>query len=497
MTDLLDDVDVVALRGDAATTEVESVEFDSRAVRRGSLFCCVPGTRTDGHFHAADAVRRGAVALLCEHDLDQPVTEVLVRPGTVRTAMAEIAAAFHGHPARALTTIGVTGTNGKTTVTALLASVLGAAGHPASVIGTLSGARTTPESPELQARLAAIRDAAEPDGPEPAVAVEVSSHALVQARVDGVHFDVVVFTNLSHDHLDFHGTMEAYFDAKASLFTPERAVRGVVNADDEWGRRLLGEARIPVVAVRREAVSDVVVAPGRTEFTWRGRRVVMPLTGAINVDNALLAAEAAVSLGVEPEAVVAGLATTRPVPGRMEVVTAPDRGGAPFTVVVDYAHTPEGLAVALGESRRLAAPGGRVLVAFGCGGNRDRAKRPLMGAVATSLADIAVVTSDNPRDEDPDAIIDEIVAGAVPSPSAASAAGRLVVEPDRHRAVSLVIGAARPGDVVLIAGKGHETYQEIAGRRLDFDDRSVATGLLAASWPGDPTTPVPAVDGRD
>jgi UDP-N-acetylmuramoyl-L-alanyl-D-glutamate--2,6-diaminopimelate ligase len=498
---LLDEIDVLETAGDPSAAEVRGIEHDSRRVTAGDLFVCVPGHRTDGHEHAAAAVARGAVGLVCERLVNDPVDrslpQVRVAEGTIRPAMAALAAAFFGHPSRQLVMAGVTGTNGKTTVTALLASVLAAAGHPASAIGTLSGARTTPESPELQGQLARIRDSARPGGPAPAVALEVSSHALVQARVDQVHFDVAVFTNLSHDHLDFHGTMEAYFAAKASLFTPERAVGGVVNGDDQWGRRLLSEARIPMVAVRRESVADVMVAPGRTAFTWRGQRVVMPLTGAINVDNALLAAEAAVFLGVGPETVAAGLAATRPVPGRMEVVAAPGRGGPPFTVLVDYAHTPTGLEVALGESRRLAGPGGRVLVAFGCGGNRDRAKRPLMGAAATTLADVAFVTSDNPRHEDPDAIIDEILSGAVPSPSGAVASGRLVVEPDRHRAISTIVAAARAGDVVLIAGKGHERHQEIAGERMDFDDRSEATGVLAAAWPGDPADWVPAVDGPD
>jgi len=498
---LLDEIDVLETAGDPSAADVRGIEHDSRRVRGGDLFFCLPGRGTDGHEHAAAAAARGAVGLVCERlvteTLDRPLPQARVAEGTIRPAMAALSAAFFGHPSRRLVMAGVTGTNGKTTVTALLAAILAAAGHPSSTIGTLSGARTTPESPELQAELARIVDAAPPGGPEPAVALEVSSHALVQARVDGVHFDVVVFTNLSHDHLDFHGTMEAYFAAKASLFTPERAVRGVVNADDEWGRRLIDEARIPVVAVRREGASDVTVAPGRTSFTWRGQHVVMALTGAVNVDNALMAAEAAVALGIGPETVAAGLAAARPVPGRMEVVAAPGRTGPPFTVLVDFAHTPTGLEVALAESRRLAGPGGRVLVAFGCGGDRDRAKRPLMGAAATSLADVAYVTSDNPRREDPAAIIDEILAGAVPSRSDALAAGRLVVEPDRHRAIASIVAAARAGDVVLIAGKGHETHQEIAGRRVDFDDRTEATGALATSWPGEPADWAPATDGRD
>ena len=346
MTDLLDDVDVVALRGDATATEVESVEFDSRAVRPGSLFCCVPGTRTDGHLHAADAVRRGAVALLCEHDLDQPVTEVLVRPGTVRTAMAEIAAAFHGHPARALTTIGVTGTNGKTTVTHLVRAVLDHAGIPTGVVGTLDGVRTTPEAPILQATLADLRE----NGTK-AVALEVSSHALTQHRVDAMTFDVAAFTNLSREHLDHHGSMEEYYRAKARLFEADRTDVAVVDTDDSWGRRLADELEgRRVVRVGRSDVDQLVFSLGATSFRWRGKRVTLPLQGAFNVDNALVAAGVALALGIDESTIAEGLETAAPVPGRMELV----RSEAPFAVVVDYAHTPAGLETALAAARTLA-----------------------------------------------------------------------------------------------------------------------------------------------
>jgi UDP-N-acetylmuramoyl-L-alanyl-D-glutamate--2,6-diaminopimelate ligase len=484
---LLDEIDVVGTTGDPSAADVRGIAHDSRRVVPGDLFCCLPGRVTDGHDHAGEAVARGAVGLLCERPVvgAERVVQARVAPGRARPAMARVAAAFYGHPSRDLVMAGVTGTNGKTTVTHLLGAVLGAAGHPTTVIGTLSGTRTTPEATELHRRLAEVRDAPRrADDAPPAVAMEVSSHALVQSRVDGVHFDVAVFTNLSHEHLDFHTTMDAYFAAKASLFTPERAVRGVVNAEDRWGRRLLADARIPLVAVRGDQASAVELAPGRSSFTWRRQRVTMAMTGSVNVHNALLAAEAAVVLGVDPATVAAGLGSVEPVPGRLEVVAAPDGGSPGITVIVDYAHTPAGLEVALGEARRIAGTDRRVLVVFGCGGERDRQKRPLMGAVATRAADLAVVTSDNPRGEDPEAIIDDVVSGAVPSAEAARTAGRLVVEPDRRLAIARALSSARAGDVVVVAGKGHETTQEVAGACLPFDDRLVVAEVLGERPPG-------------
>ncbi len=486
---LLDEIEVVRTLGDPGGVEVQGVSHDSRRATAGDLFCCLPGTVDDGHRFAAEAVRRGAVGLVAEHvvdDLPTAVVQAVVAPGEARPAMARLAAAFWGHPSRSVVVAGVTGTNGKTTVTHLLAAALAAEGRAAAVIGTLSGTRTTPEATELQRRLAEVRDAHRGEPLTPAVAMEVSSHALVQARVDAIHFDLAVFTNLSHDHLDFHRDMESYFAAKAQLFTPERAVRGVVNAEDPWGRRLLAEARIPLVGVRSTAATAVSLAPGRLSFSWRGLAVSMDMTGADNVQNALLAAEAAVALGVDPEAVAAGLGAAAPVPGRLEVVAAAGRGGAPFTVLVDYAHTPAGLEAVLMDARRLVEEGGRVIVVFGCGGDRDRAKRPRMGAVATVGADLAVVTSDNPRHEDPSAIIDQVLAGVVPSADDARSAGRLMVEPDRRRAIERALDAAGPGDVVVVAGKGHETVQEIGDQRLAFDDRAVVADALSARWPGDP-----------
>jgi UDP-N-acetylmuramoyl-L-alanyl-D-glutamate--2,6-diaminopimelate ligase len=473
---LLDEVDVLEVSGDPASVYVTAVEHDSRRVVPGTLFCCLPGRTSDGHDHAAEAVARGAVGLVCEHLLGAPIPPAVVQArvaeGGARPSMARLAAAFFDFPSRELVMAGVTGTNGKTTVTHLLAAIFEAAGLSAHVIGTLGGARTTPEATELQPILAELRDVRRASGIPAGVAMEVSSHALVQSRVDGIHFDVAVFTNLSHDHLDFHRDMEEYFAAKASLFSPEHAVAGVVSADDDWGRRLLGEARIPLRAVRVADATDVALAIGSSRFIWRDEQVEVALSGAFNVENALLAAEAAIVLGIAPSVVAAGLCRAPPVPGRFEVVSE----SAPV-VVVDYAHTPAGLTRVIAEARALV-PGARITVVFGCGGDRDRAKRPAMGAAAVAGADRAVLTTDNPRGEDPARIVAEVLTGVDPS---AVASGRLVIEADRHRAIELAIGRAGAGDVVLICGKGHEATQQIGTATLPFDDRAVAEGVLSCS----------------
>jgi UDP-N-acetylmuramoyl-L-alanyl-D-glutamate--2,6-diaminopimelate ligase len=458
------------LRGEPGDLVVRAVTFDHREVVPGALHCCLPGQRADGRSFAAAARAAGAIAFLAEQSLDDavltapqsPALEILVPEGTARTAMALAACAFEGDPAAALEMVGVTGTNGKTTVTHLVRSVLSADGRPTAVIGTLSGARTTPESPHLQRRLAAARD----EGCS-AVAMEVTSHALVQRRVDGIRFDVAAFTNLSQDHLDFHGDMETYFQAKAVLFTPERSARAVVNADDEYGRRLLESAGVPTVAFRLSDAADLEVGPAASRFRLNGQDVRLRLGGVFNVANAVAAGAVAAQLGVAPAVVADGLSAADPVPGRFEAV--PNDLG--ISVVVDYAHTPDGLTSVLGAARG-AAGGGRVIVVFGCGGDRDRAKRPLMGRVATTLADVAVLTSDNPRSEDPAAIVDEVRAGC-------DGAATLLVEVDRTAAVGAAIALAEPGDVVVLAGKGHETTQELADRTIHLDDRELAAGALA------------------
>lgn len=450
------------LRGEPATPVV-GVVYDSRRVQPGSLFCCLRGGNSDGHEFAAAAVAAGASALVVDHELDLPVAQVIV-PDT-RVAMGRLSSAFFAHPSRVLTIVGVTGTNGKTTTTSLIAAILEAGGMATGVIGTLTGKHTTPEAPELQAQLAAFVAAG-----KRAVVMEVSSHALALHRVDGTRFALAVFTNLGRDHLDLHGTIERYFAAKAMLFEPGLSARGIVNVDDERGRVLADEAAIPMTSFGLADAVDLVVTPTAHEYSWRGERIRVGIGGAFNAMNSLAAATAAGELGIAPAVIASGLAGASPVPGRFE----PVRAGQPFDVIVDYAHTPDGLREAL-SAARAASSGARVIVVFGCGGDRDREKRPEMGAAAAAGADQIIVTSDNPRSEDPLAIINAIVEG-VP----ADYRQRVVSEPDRRRAFVAAFRAARPGDVVVIAGKGHETTQTIGNDVIPFDDRAVARTILEA-----------------
>jgi len=461
---LLGGVEVLDVRGDPASTDVAAITHDSRTVVPGSLFCCVRGATVDGHAFARGAVADGAVALLDERVLPLEATQVVVPEA--RVAMAPVADAFFGRPSRQLKVVGVTGTNGKTTTVHLLAAIFEAAGWETGVIGTLTGERTTPEAPELQARLASFRD-----GGAKSVAMEVSSHALALHRVDSVWFSVAVFTNLSQDHLDFHETMEEYFAAKARLFDPARTGVGVVNVDDPHGRLLYEAAPVPMVPYSLRDADDLHVGATGSSFRWRGADVRLGLGGRVNVANALAAATAAHELGVGSVDVARGLSVAAIVPGRYEVVDA----GQPFAVIVDYAHTPDGLEELLRAVRETTQ--GRVLVVFGAGGDRDRDKRPAMGEVATRLADEAVLTSDNPRSEEPGEIIDAVRAGADP-------AGVLHVEPDRRAAIASALAGAGAGDVVVIAGKGHETTQQFADHTVPFDDRDVAREELErAGWP--------------
>jgi UDP-N-acetylmuramoyl-L-alanyl-D-glutamate--2,6-diaminopimelate ligase len=440
---------------------IRSVTHDSRRVSPGALFCCVRGATVDGHAFAQRAVDAGAAALVVETlpHLRAPVPHVVVPDS--RVALAWLSAAFHGYPSRRLTAVGVTGTNGKTTTAHLLAAILRAQG-PVGVMGTLDGGFTTPEAPVLQERLRGFAD----DGCVSAV-MEVSSHSLALHRVDGTRFAAAVFTNLGRDHLDLHGTMEQYFAAKARLFTVALAERGVTNVDDVHGRLLLDAADIPMTTYGLADAADLVVTPTSLAFTWRGARLAVPIGGDFNVSNVLAAATTAHVLGMEPDDIGAALAVATPVPGRFEPVDA----GQDFAVVVDYAHTPDGLAKVLQAAR--AAASGRVLVVFGAGGDRDREKRPEMGAVVARGADVAVVTSDNPRSEDPLAIITSICSGMVGDYRAT-----VIVEPDRRAAIAAAFREARPGDVVVIAGKGHETTQTLGTHVVPFDDRHVARELL-------------------
>jgi len=444
---------------------VGSAVHDSRQVEAGALFFCVPGERVDGHDFAAAAVAAGARALVVERELPLDVAQLVV--DDVRLAMGPMAAAFWDWPARHLQLVGVTGTNGKTTTATLLAHLFESSGRRAAVLGTLTGARTTPEAPELQATLARLVE----DGCE-AVAMEVSSHALALGRVEGVRFDVAVFTNLGRDHLDFHGTMERYFAAKARLFEPARCERAVVNLDDVYGRLLADAAQVPTLGYSLGDVEVLATGVEGTRLRWRGCEGHLGLVGSHNLSNAVAALTVATELGIEDGAAVAALTSARPAPGRFELVTGLD---ASFGVVVDFAHTPDALAAALGAAREVVGSGGRVIAVFGCGGDRDPSKRMPMGETAARLADVVVVTSDNPRDEDPERIIDSILEGVDPGDVA-----KVTRESDRRAAIALALRGARPGDVVVIAGKGHETTQTVAGRRIDFDDRVVAAELLGA-----------------
>ncbi|HEV3226382.1 MAG TPA: UDP-N-acetylmuramoyl-L-alanyl-D-glutamate--2,6-diaminopimelate ligase [Acidimicrobiales bacterium] len=459
LDELLGAVRVEQVVGDPSGVEVAEIVHDSRAVTAGALFCCVSGASVDGHRFAPDAVRAGAVALLAERELSEPVPQLIV-PDT-RTAMGPLAAVFHGEPSRTLDVVGVTGTNGKTTTTHFMRSILERAGRPARVIGTLTGTRTTPEATDLQALLARYRD----EGVR-AVSMEVSSHALAQHRVDATWFRVGVFTNLSRDHLDFHGGLEEYFAAKARLFEPERCAAAVVNVDDPWGRRLSEMITIPWRACSLDLVDDIELHAGWSRCLWEGVELRVPLGGRFNLMNGLIAALAARTLGVMPDVIAEGLVQAGPVSGRFESVDA----GQPFTVIVDYAHTPDGLEQVLRAAREIAGRG-RVAVVFGCGGERDPSKRGPMGAVAAEGADTVILTSDNPRGEDPSAIIDAVLAG-IPEGSPVR------VEPDRRAAIAAALERADAGDVVVIAGKGHETTQVIGGREVPFDDRAVARALL-------------------
>jgi len=430
--------------GDAAV-EIRELAYDTREVADGSLFFCIPGATVDGHALAPEAIERGAVALVVERRLDLDVPQAVVE--SVRTAMPRAAVAFFGDPTAELQVAGITGTNGKTTTAYLLWSILDAAGRRPGLLTNVErrvGSEirevglNTPESIDLQRLFRDMVDA----GNQTCV-MEATSMASVKGRLEGTRFAVLVFTNLTQDHLDFHGTMDEYFEAKRRLFA--QADIAVVNVGDSYGARLAEELPDAVTFSAREGIGGIA----------------LQLPGRFNVENALAAVTAARALGIDEDAIKRGIEMVDRVPGRFDAVDE----GQPFTVLVDYAHTPGALESALGAARELTR--GRVLCVFGAGGDRDRAKRPLMGRVVADLADIAIVTSDNPRSEDPAAIAAEVVDGL-----------GLDVELDRRRAIERALETAREGDVVVIAGKGHEQGQEIAGEKLPFDDREVARDAL-------------------
>jgi UDP-N-acetylmuramoyl-L-alanyl-D-glutamate--2,6-diaminopimelate ligase len=489
--DLLDDLElhdhVLEVRGET-DINLGSIVHDSREVTPGALFCCIPGAKSDGHEHAPAAVRAGAVALLVERML--PVAAPQVRVDSVRRVLGPLCSGFYGHPSRALRVLGVTGTNGKTSTTYLLEAIARANGERVGVIGTIEARidgvvvplrHTTPEATDLQALLARMHERF-----VDTVAMEVSSHALDQHRVDGTRFAAVTFTNLTHEHLDYHPNVEAYFEAKASLFDPRFSARAAINIDDPRGVALRDRALSRGLQVCTFSIDDatadvyardVLLRRDETLFDLVDARndhhgvVRSPLVGRFNVSNALAAAATALLVGYSFEPVLAGLGAPVRVPGRFERVAT----GRDFAVLVDYAHTPDALASVLGAARSLV-DGGKLVVVFGCGGDRDRTKRPLMGAVATRLADVAILTTDNARSEDPSAIAGDVLEG-VPSDRDAP-----IVELDRRDAIRAALRGAGAGDVVVIAGKGHETGQTSDGVTTPFDDRVVAAEELGACW---------------
>lgn len=494
LRELLEGVEVQSVSG-PRQGQVCGIAYHSGKVEPGFLFAAVRGTQFDGHEFIAEAVRKGASAVIAEH-FPPAAGATLIQVADSRKALAQVAAKFTGDPSARLRVVGITGTNGKTTVTYLLESIFREAGCCPGVIGTINyrfGGRqvpapnTTPESLDLHTLLAEMLDAGVSH-----VAMEVSSHALAQDRVEGVHFDVAVFTNLTPEHLDYHGTMEHYAQSKARLFSrfleQSRAAGekyAVLNQDDPLGVQLRTlttaqrltygkgpgvEVTIEGARVSAEGVFGMLRTPqGRIEIR-------SPLLGGFNLYNLMAAAGAAVGVGIPLEAIRTGLAACAAVPGRMEQV-----GAGNVRVLVDYAHTPDALTNVLSTVRELGA--GRLITVFGCGGDRDRKKRPLMGETAARLSDVVLVTSDNPRTEQPEAIIAEIEAGikAAGMPRYAQARGRgYLVEVDRTAAIGQALGLAKKGDLVLVAGKGHEDYQIIGKKKIEFDDRVVIKNLLAS-----------------
>jgi UDP-N-acetylmuramoyl-L-alanyl-D-glutamate--2,6-diaminopimelate ligase len=470
LSELIAEIEVEELSGEAAV-EISGLAYDSGRVGEGTLFFCVPGQSRDGHDFGPAAVEAGAAALVVERRLELPVTQV--RVADARAAMAPLAARFWGDPTAELQMAGITGTNGKTTTAFLLRTILERAGRSCGLLGTVKQVvggveeevvRTTPEAIDLQATFRRMIEAG-----DQACAMEVSSHALTLHRADSIHFDTAVFTNLSQDHLDFHADMEDYFSAKRMLFDAGPGA-AVINLDDDYGRRLAADVEAITFSTAGAAAdfraSGIELGPSGAGFTVdysRGSvRVVTRLGGAFNVSNALAALAAAHTLGVPPDVSAEALSHATGVPGRFEAIEE----GQPFAVLVDYAHTPEALQNVLLAARPLTEE--RLISVFGAGGDRDRDKRPHMGRIASELSDLAIVTSDNPRSEDPGSIIDQILDGI-------EARDRVQVQEDRRAAIGLALREAGAGDTVLIAGKGHEQGQEFeAGRKIPFDDREVA-----------------------
>lgn len=467
--------------------EVAAIAYDSRKVSKDSLFVCIPGLKSDGHDFAEQAVKQGAVALVVERFLALPVTQIKVADS--RQALGLMAAAFYGWPTQKLRMCGVTGTNGKTTVTHLIEQIFAKSGQGVGLIGTLGarigekkfpGSRTTPEASDVQELLGTMVD----NGAKYAV-MEVSSHALDLHRVNGCEYDIAVFTNLTQDHLDYHKTMEEYLAAKSKLFSglgsgSKSNKLAVINADDSAAAKLLAKTPVRAVtySIKEKADYQAINIVNRLngvefEVTYPTGRLMLRLKtpGMFSVYNALAAFAVGIEEGIPAQLVAEALEEVKGVPGRFELVD----DGQPFAVIVDYAHTPDGLENVLNTAREFVS--GKIICVFGCGGDRDRTKRPLMGEIAARLADVVIITSDNPRSEEPEAIIEDI------KPGVEQHMKDYVAVPDRKAAIMLACSKARPGDIILIAGKGHEDYQLIKGEVLSFDDRLVAKQCLGRLGP--------------
>ncbi|MGQ9730853.1 MAG: UDP-N-acetylmuramoyl-L-alanyl-D-glutamate--2,6-diaminopimelate ligase [Candidatus Zipacnadales bacterium] len=495
LRDLLAKVDVDPRQVRGGDTKITSVTSDSRTASPGSCFVAVRGFETDGHYYIGAAVQAGATAVVYEDPTytdSIPKTIACARVANSRQACALLSAAFWDFPDASLTLVGVTGTNGKTTTVHLVETLCREAGYSTGTLGTLgrtvgdntqTTTHTTLDSVELQAALAQMRDAGVSH-----VVMEVSSHALSLHRTWGMKFDVAAFTNLSQDHLDFYPTMEDYLNAKALLFTTytefarsEKAIKAILNTDDVAGRELLRRAQCPAITYGLQEIDGQTphVTAREVRFSSSGSRfqlsigeetatVEFPLLGRFNIMNALCAAGCGLALGLGTQDIARYLSNVRCVPGRFESIDE----GQPYRVVVDYAHTPDGLANILTSAREITRH--RLICVFGCGGNRDRTKRPQMGRIVEELADVAIMTSDNPRTEEPLAIIDDIRAGL------RGCGAEVRVEPDRRKAIELGVGLCEPGDMLVIAGKGHETYQIFADHTIHFDDREEARRVIRA-----------------
>ena len=444
---------------------VSRVEIDSRLCAPGVVFFALPGTQDDGSRHVADAMQRGATFVVGIASRIEPSSTVVGVPEeAIFDELSQASYRIVGDPQREIQLVGVTGTNGKTSVTSFVTSLLRHLGRDAASIGTLTNARTTPAAPELARTLRAYLSEWQPAPVRPVVSLEVSSHALTQHRVDGLRFDVAAFTNLSRDHLDYHHTMEEYLAAKSRLFEATRSRHAVIWNEGEWGSALLGMIEIPTTVLSSNAIKNFSARIGQLSFTWREHDVTAPLTGAYNAANLVIAMEICVQLGEDPSRVAQAASSVEAVSGRCEVVS--HTGPA---VLVDYAHTPEGLETVLRNIREVHT--GRIITVFGCGGDRDQGKRPLMGEIASELSDVVFVTNDNPRSEDPSEIAAQVTQGCT-----GKAAVSVVL--DRREAIRDALEVASAADVVLIAGKGHEKTQTIGSSVLEFDDVTVARELM-------------------